>query len=110
MEIQRPKLSYLDHLKWMNSLEEGLDRPIMHSRDSTPPPQFKVRKAWFYGVKADLVGLVETGRIKDAALIKEIDDFEGFVASSKFSKSKPTTKEEIEMANSLIERVLKSLL
>ncbi len=110
METQKPdNFDYLKHLRWLNSFETGLGKPIMHSNDSTPPPHYRVRKAWFTSVGGDLQGLIDEEKIIDPKLIEEINAFQIYMESPEFSHSKPTTKEEIDMANSLIEKVIQNL-
>ena len=98
----------LKHLAAMRHLvKDEIPPNIVHSND--PDSLFKVRCAWWLGVRTDLYNAVERNIITDHKLRQNIDQFDKTARKLKFGDDTPAsrrTAEEIAWANEFIDKVL----
>lgn len=98
-------LKHLYALRYID--KDAVPERIVHSSD--PDNLYKVRGAWWTGVKGDLKIAVDEGFIPDAQLRQQIDQFIEGVKKMKFGDNSPAsmrTAEDIARANKFINEVL----
>jgi hypothetical protein len=97
----------LKHLR--DKYNEDIPKHILHSTTGSTPPKYKVRKAWFTGLVGMLDDLFRYSMISfTGELAQKIQHYKNDIINIEFS-ARPTTREDINKANSLINEIIAQL-
>jgi hypothetical protein len=106
-ELRRQAIE--DLLILRDDYKNEIPREILHSTSSDN--KYKVRKSWFQGLVAVAENRLMKGLIREPNLVKDIDAFIVRYTSPDWAHPAVlTTKEDIEKADNLIDKILENLM
>lgn len=104
--IKQQVIANLKHIR--DDYSEDIPNETLHSVTGESPPKYKVRKAWFTDLVGVLDDLFRDNLIRDTELSQKIQRYKKSVVNFEFS-DRPTTSEDIDEANSLINEIIAEL-
>ena len=104
--INQQMITDLKHLR--DDYSEDIPDEILHSPMESPPPKYKVRKAWFTVLVAMLDNLFRDNLIINVELNQKIQRYKKSVVNFEFT-NRLTTRNDIDEANSLINEIIAEL-
>jgi len=97
---------YLARLKYLrDEFSDEIPNEILHS--PMGQPKYKVRKNWFQGVVADATNIVSSGYASEDSK-RQLKEFHEYYEVSEM-RSRLTTREDIDKANSLLSSLITDL-
>jgi hypothetical protein len=95
----------LEHLRFLrDEYSDEIPTEIIHS--TAKNNRFKVRKAWFAGLVGDLELVITDGLVTDRSIALMAEAFMEKYTGEGFQHQVRTTKEDIELANNLINLII----